>query len=261
MVHFLYLTSDFATVDEVIREMPEPIETSHAVYRQPRSQLYSFLDELSLLETMKNDDPPPTVVIDGNDQPLDRAAAIGAHALQRILRRELEEINSALCRPCNCTLCCIGPDGQMRQDFFEIPLADDETTLFRCPQTDTALSRAHLSMDAEPLLIAGDPFYTSPASRLIRWKKGWSLILPKESRCPNLDCQGRCEVYPDRPDVCRRPQLFAYILEPTKRPDIFRLRNTLLGVIDCPYVAKLRDEIAAYAAASELQLILRHNKQ
>ena len=39
------------------------------------------------------------------------------------------------------------------------------------------------------------------------------------------------------------------------------LRETLLAVIDCPYVQTLQEEIAAYAAACELELVLRENKQ
>ncbi|MCI5127672.1 MAG: hypothetical protein D3907_04035, partial [Candidatus Electrothrix sp. AUS3] len=40
----------------------------------------------------------------------------------------------------------------------------------------------------------------------------------------------------------------------------YRIRNSLLAVTDCPYVQLLQDEIAAYAAASELQCILKANK-
>ena len=43
-------------------------------------------------------------------------------------------------------------------------------------------------------------------------------------------------------------------------PNFFRLRNTLLAVMDCPYVQELQDVIALYAAASELELIFRRNK-
>jgi hypothetical protein len=39
-----------------------------------------------------------------------------------------------------------------------------------------------------------------------------------------------------------------------------RLRRTLLAIIDCPYVEVLQEEIAAYAAACELNLVIKRNK-
>ena len=38
------------------------------------------------------------------------------------------------------------------------------------------------------------------------------------------------------------------------------LRQSLLAVVDCPYVRQLQEEIAAYAAACELEMVFRHNK-
>ena len=38
------------------------------------------------------------------------------------------------------------------------------------------------------------------------------------------------------------------------------IRRSLLAVLDCPYVRLLQDEIATFAAASELDLVFRHNK-
>ena len=40
-----------------------------------------------------------------------------------------------------------------------------------------------------------------------------------------------------------------------------RIRQSLLAVVDCPYVQELQDEIVEYAAASELHLLLKQNKQ
>ena len=116
--------------------------------------------------------------------------------------------------------------------------------------------------DLPPLQIDGQDFYHRCDMVLIHWRRGWSLILPQESRCPNLEDSGRCLVYPDRPDVCRRPQIFPYVLEPVEHrgQPAFRLRQSLLGVIDCPYVQQLQDEIAAFAAACELEMVFRHNK-
>ncbi len=80
-----------------------------------------------------------------------------------------------------------------------------------------------------------------------------------------LDGKGRCSIYDNRPQVCRKPQIFPYLLEKEQghradgRP-VFRLRNTLLAVMDCPYVQQLQHDIALYAAASELELVFRRNK-
>ena len=105
-------------------------------------------------------------------------------------------------------------------------------------------------------------FWLQTLSAKVFGFQGWSLILPRESSCPNLATSGRCRVYPDRPQVCRRPQIFPYMVEPMELhgQSILRLRQTLLAVVDCPYVRLLQDEIAAYAAACELEMIFRHNK-
>jgi Fe-S-cluster containining protein len=87
------------------------------------------------------------------------------------------------------------------------------------------------------------------------------MILPRNTSCPALEDNGRCRVYADRPRVCRKPQLFCYIVEPAEEPLQYRLRSSLLAVSDCPYVRELKDEIAAYAAANELELVIRGNKQ
>lgn len=150
----------------------------------------------------------------------------------------------------------------MHQAFFEIPLIQEEWRHFLVEQIYDTDSQAKQADDEMPLLVAGVPFYACSQPRLIHWQQGWSLILPKESRCPNLEDTGRCTVYPERPQVCRRPQIFPYIVEPIvlQGQAVFRLRQSLLGVMDCPYVQALQDEIAAYAAACELEIVFRHNK-
>ena len=150
----------------------------------------------------------------------------------------------------------------MRQDFFEIPLTRDEWRQFPVEQIDTAGSRAKLAEDEVPLKLAGVPFYTASGPRLVHWQRGWSLILPRDSRCPNLEESGRCRVYSARPQVCRKPQIFAYVVEPVSHQGqaAFRLRQSLLAVADCPYVQVLKDDIAAYAAACELEMVFRRNK-
>ncbi len=261
MVQFLYLTGEFATVAEVIEEMPEPIETGYAVYEQPRELLRRHGQTLALLEQLKGGEAMTEQVVDDTGRAVDRMTALTALVGQRVVEAELEPINSLLCGPCGCTLCCTGPDKSMAQEFFEIPLRDGETALFAVPVHDSGDTRACLAMDDDPLQLDGAPFYRMAGPGLVHWQSGWSLILPRSSSCPSLAEDGRCRVYADRPLVCRRPQIFCYIVEPTGREGEFRLRNSLLAVSDCPYVQLLQDEIAAYAAANELELVIRGNKQ
>lgn len=262
IIQFLYLTGDFSSFEEIINQLPEDIETGYTVYRNPAADLAPYLDLLAPLAAMKNGATPAELVVDIHDQPVERTTAVMALINQHIITRELEQINSALCAPCQCTLCCEGPAREMHQDFFEIPLVQDEWHQFPVKQIYNADSQAKLADDEVPLLVAGSPFYTCSQPRLIHWRRGWSLILPRESRCPNLEASGRCMVYPKRPQVCRRPQIFPYIVEPVARQGqaVFRLRQSLLGVMDCPYVQALQDDIAAYAAACELEIVFRHNK-
>jgi len=262
MVQFLYLTGPFATVAEVIAEMPEPIETGYTSYEHPRQLLRGHLDHLLALESLKNGEQPALQIVDEAGNPLDEMTAVTSLVSQRIMEEELEAINSALCGPCGCTLCCIGPDREMRQEFFEIPLQDEEKDIFSIPSHDTPESRCcHPMDDGHVLQVAGSPFYQRSEPELVHWQKGWSLILPRDSSCPGLAENGRCRVYAQRPQVCRRPQIFSYVLEPLEQADRYRLRSSLLAVTDCPYVRILQQEIAAYAAACELEPVLKGNKQ
>jgi len=264
IVQFLYLTGDFATVDEVIAELPDEIETGYARYAHAAADLAPYADLLQPLEALKGGKRPEEQVVDGEGNPVDAMTAAIALVSQRVLTRELEQINSLLCGPCGCILCCVGPEASMVQSYFEIPLQAGEVDFFRLEQIDTPVSRAHLVGDEPPLQTAGGDFFDRPDPVLIHWQSGWSLILPRASRCPNLEASGRCLVYPDRPEVCRRPQIFPYVVEPVRGEErgatVLRLRQSLLAVLDCPYVRLLQDEIAAYAAACELEMVFRHNK-
>ena len=144
-------------------------------------------------------------------------------------------------------------------------MLSDETDSFALQRIDTVLSRSYRVDDEPSLQIGGDAFYDRPEPVLIHWSHGWSLILPRESQCPNLERAGNCRIYPLRPQVCRRPQIFPYMVEPVAAPEhvhpVFRLRGSLLAVVDCPYVRQLQDDIAAYAAACELDMIFRRNKE
>lgn len=261
MVQFLYLTGPFDRVEEVIDEMPEPIETGYALYENPRELLRSHLEHLRMLEGMKSGEETGLQVVNESGEPVDEMTALASLVSQWIMEDELETINSVLCGPCGCTLCCIGPSGAMNQEFFEIPLKAEEKELFPVTRHDSAASRSRLALNDEVLQVDGASFYQLPDPGLFRWQNGWSLILPRESSCPGLEENGRCRVYLTRPQVCRRPQIFSYVLEKTDKPDQFRLRDSLLAITDCPYVQVLQGEIAAYAAACELELVLKENKQ
>ena len=265
IVQFLYLTGDFTTPNEVIAALPEEIETGYALYRDPGRILGEWHDLLQPLVDLKAGIPPGVTVVDAGGQPLDAMTATTALVAQAVLTRELEAINSALCAPCGCTLCCVGPTRTMDQCFFEIPLAEAETGLFTAEQVETGLSRPVLLEEEPALWRQGRACYDRDTPVLLRWREGdASLVLSRETACPNLTGSGHCRVYADRPQVCRRPQIFAYVVEPVESQPpgqpMLRMRQSLLAVVDCPYVDLLRDEIAAYAAACELELILRRNK-
>ncbi|MCI5148460.1 MAG: hypothetical protein D3916_03530 [Candidatus Electrothrix sp. MAN1_4] len=268
MVQFMHqLIGPGAKVENIIAEMTEPIETAYTFYTAPDTLLRRYLNQLQLLETVGTERQPDELnveVVDESGQPVDEVTACTALINQRILEAELEEINALLCTPCHCRLCCVGPEKDMEQEFFEIPLQEEETTLFaRQPHHDTPDTRCHSALDETCLLIDGRPFYQrvnqASSPELFHWQNGWSMILPKDSSCPALEQNGRCSVYSLRPQVCRRPQIFSYIIEPLEQGR-YMLRNSLLAVTDCLYVQFLKKEINAYAAACELDCILKANK-
>lgn len=265
MLRFLFLIGPQETVAEVIDELPEPIETAGAVYDRPRALLAEYMQSLARLELMKQGKFSPAGMVDDENNPVDPLTADFALLQQEVLTAELEKINSLLCGPCSCSLCCIGPDQDMAQEFFEIPLSPGELELFPITRHDSEASRLHRSGDEDELLLDGRPFYRRVLPVLVHWRNGWSVILPRESACPNLEPgTARCRIYDSRPVVCRRPQIFPYMVEPVdgfpEGRDAYRLRRSLLAIADCPYVRDLRDEIADYAAASELHLVLKRNK-
>ena len=141
IVQFLYLTGDFATPQEIVAQMPVDIETGYTVYQDAASDLAPYLDLLAPFAALKAGKPMQQLVIDSAGNPLDPTTATSALVAQSILSRELERINSLLCAPCHCTLCCVGPDVSMSQAYFEIPLGDDEVGSFALEQVDNAGSR------------------------------------------------------------------------------------------------------------------------
>ncbi len=157
----------------------------------------------------------------------------------------------------------------MRQHFFEIPLSDSEVELFDLPTIATEESRA-THANAEPSLLRdGRPFYETE-SALYRWQYGWGMVLPRGSICSHLEEQkGACRIYPDRPSVCLKPQIFPYALERSPENDglvdgtivpAYVSRNKILAVWDCPYVRELKDDIARYAEMCSLEPVFVENK-
>ena len=269
IVQLLYLTGPFDRIEPIFDELIEPIETETATYQKPGELLRPFLKELEALEVLKHPAKVSYRVISKNFEDLDQFEALELMICQQIVSKELEKINSLLCGPCGCTLCCVGPTDDMGHDFFEIPLADSETGLFDLVQIDSQESRERGPNSEMVLQVNDTPFYQNP-SALYHWQQGWSLILPKKSQCPNLDnTTGGCKIYPQRPEVCRKPQIFSYALERATEHDrtddgheiaAYIGRGKLLAIWDCPYVQELKDEIATYAELCGLEPIFKQNK-
>ncbi|MEN8257430.1 MAG: YkgJ family cysteine cluster protein [Thermodesulfobacteriota bacterium] len=266
----LYLTGPFEALNDVLEALQEPVETGGLRYKEPAGLLASYLEAMAPYERFKNPQEPSRIILSAELTGLDQFEALDAWVAQNVLNQELEEINSLLCGPCGCRLCCIGPEADMGQEFFEIPLQESEAPFFPLPQTESNESRQASSTDNEPLEIDGKPFYADESPRLIHWQRGWSMVLPRHSTCPNLDqTSGGCTIYPDRPDVCRRPQIFSYALERLPEHDqeyegkiltAFTRKDKILAVWDCPYVKQFQQEIGTYAQICGMEPIFKENK-
>jgi hypothetical protein len=161
MLRLLFMIGPHATVAEVVDELPEPIETAGAVYDRPRALLAEYGRNLAGLELMKQGRFSHVGMVDDQNNPVDPLTADFALLQQEVLTAELEKINSLLCGPCSCKLCCIGPDPGMVQEFFEIPLQPGELDSFPITRHDSAVSRHHRSGDEDELLL-GRPALLSP---------------------------------------------------------------------------------------------------
>jgi len=282
MVQFLYLTGPFTGVAEVLKRLTKAVELQGILYENPGRMLEEFADVLQEFEVMKGKKKVSAglpFIIDEKGEPLAKRPTLEHWIRQQVLSRELAVINSLLCGPCGCVLCCTGPNsefdeaagfkGRMRQEFFEIPLGDEELDLCNLRRIDTEESRRLTTRTEPPLQLGQVPFFRQKRA-LYHWKNGWSLILPAGSACPQLAVETRrCLVYEKRPAVCRKPQIFAFILEKTedtaKRSDgalipVYMARNKILAVWDCPYVRSLQQEIAAYAEFCGLEPVFRKSK-
>ncbi len=259
---FLCLAAPEKGARELIEELPSGLEAGPVQYRSPADAMLAHVDVVDRFKawTAGAGPYPPFPVTLPEGREMDPLEAALRWAKQEILSRELEVINSLLCGPRGCVLCCTGPDEDARHLFFEIPLYQKELPLFQgLEHHDSSKSRSKTPYDEEELLISSDPFYKR-APLLIRWRTGWSLVLGKGQACPNL-VEGRCVVYSGRPEVCRKPQIFPYIAE--KRGDkdeAATASNTILAVLDCPYVQELKSDIEEYARMCEADLVFKTNK-
>ena len=268
LVQLLFLTWPFATVSEVVAELNEPIETV-VRYEEPAKALAPYLDLMGEYQRLKEPAPPAGyTIVDEDLNPLSPMEAIDLWVSQQVVNRELETINSLLCGPCLCANCCTGPSAGLRQEFFEIPLAEAETSLFALPKIDTPDSRKLTAYSDPPLMVAGRAFFDQGLT-LCYWYSGWSMILPRGTACPHLQARQACAIYPQRPEVCRRPPIFAYVIDRAAECDatkpraitpVYGRQEKILAVWDCPYVRRFQKEIAAYAEYSELEPIFKENK-
>ncbi len=255
----LFLATPEDDITSLVGSLTEPVDTGDVTYDNPAAILAPYIDLLADLAILKGRGQLPVTILDTSGTAIDPFEAVDLWVSHRILVRELEQINGRLCAPCNCTLCCTGPDGD--HFFFEIPLSEKETDLFTgLPRIDSEKSRRTTAYDDPPLMVKDRPFYEHDPC-LVRWRTGFGMILPRNGRCTHLDRDGRCAIYPQRPEVCRRPQIFSYLLEQDREnPDTFTTRRTLLAVWDCPYVRQMEDAIAEYGRLCGLEVLFRQNK-
>jgi Fe-S-cluster containining protein len=278
MVQFIYLTGPFTEVEQVIAQFTEPVETKTARYEDPATILAPYLPMMKGIEPLKSTEGHAVpLIVDAQSKPVNRFTAMESWIGQQILEMELEKINSLLCGPNACVLCCVGPDyglasdagRQMTQDFFEIPLTGQETAHFELPKIESEETRSRTANMEPALHVDGRPFYEQGPA-IYHWQNGWAMILPARSACPQLDGEGHiCRIYPQRPAVCRRPQIFPYLIEKSDAQSsdyrqgpnsVYATRQKLLAVWDCPYVRNFKEEIAAFAAACRLEPVFMENK-
>jgi len=282
MVQFLYLTGPFAKIEEVVSRLTKSVELEGVEYEEPQQMLrpyMAFLQEFEVLKGKKRLSASLPFIVNEKQEPVAKRQALELWIRQQILSLELEPINSLLCEPCGCVLCCTGPNsefdeaagykGRMKQKFFEIPLTEKETDLFPVERIDSEQSRTMTAQSDPSLQREHKPYYEHQMA-LYHWENGWSLILPEGSVCPHLLPEAKkCGVYVKRPVVCRKPQIFAYVLEKTsdtaKRSDgalipVYMARSKVLAIWDCPYVRKFQDLIGVYAEMSGLEPVFKKSK-
>jgi len=256
LIEMISLAGGFRKLNALLNELPDEIDMDCGVYSDPAGILAPYED---LIDPLLNPDDTFHLKILNGTKELSPIDAQKAYFKQKILERELEAINSLLCSPLGCNLCCTGPGQKDSQLFFEIPLTTEEVSIFNVRSLRDSRSLSSNPYEDPPLMVDGLPFYEKTPI-IIYWSHGPGLILGKGVRCPRLSHDNRCTIYEWRPNTCRRPQIFPYVID--KKPDrsIFALENKLLAIIECPYVQALKAEIHTYASCSGLDLIIAPNK-
>lgn len=263
---FIYMASPYEDPHELFAELPFPIELKGSIQYENLDCVEPYKSELlDFIRAVKGQfkpDLPDIYDVSGNK--LDFFQALHLFFKQIFIEKELFFLNARFCASEHCMLCCEGPSQSSQKIFWEIPLADAETSSFDCPGYASEESLKKTSEDG--LLIDNIPFYELQKPAIIHWSSGPSLILPKGVRCPNLKANGRCEKYETRPYTCRKPQVFSYILDTSplspsgKLKNSFVARDSLLAVWDCPYVKRLKDDMAQYASLCDTEIIFIENK-
>ena len=113
MVQFLYLRSPVGTIEEVLGLLTKPVELENVLYENPPDLLRpygSFLQEFEILKGRRKPASALPFIVNEKDEPVAKRQALELWIRQQILSRELETINSLLCGPCGCVLCCTGPN-------------------------------------------------------------------------------------------------------------------------------------------------------
>ena len=255
LVLLLYITGGFSSLHELLEELKGPMEVDDYTYHDPQKTISPHIEPLQQAVDILtgNTNQISATAFEKNGDPCDALESAFLLAQQQVIEKELEKINSILCAPCSCTLCCTGPKSDDLQEYFEIPLSEHELVQFDLNRIEDNRTITTTAPEAEKKW----PFYKdSPA--LFHWSSGWSLILPKESSCPNLSKEGRCKIYENRPYVCKKPQIFSYVLE--KQNDKLIKQEKLLAITDCPYVKNLKEEIAKYGRLCGLEVVFSRNK-
>jgi Fe-S-cluster containining protein len=258
----LYLTSPYETWEELLQALPPELSVDETIYEDPASKLthvHMNTRWLELLRQGSGGNGLPVVINEGNDT-LDMFSTVLCLLKQQVMEAELETVNSLFCASMKCALCCKGPEPDAVQEFFEIPLQPQELSLFAFQPIETPFQGGFDACSADIFQIDERPFYLLPPA-VYHWRHGYSLILTKGASCPHLTGNMRCNIYEKRPNVCRKPQIFAYVLEQQPdKPHVSLERDTLLAITDCPYVRLLEKELERYAVLNEVTLMLKPNK-
>ncbi len=191
MVQFLYLTGPFETIEEVLSRLTKSVELEGVLYENPQGMLKPYatlLKEFEVIKGKKKLSAGLPFIINEKEEPVAKRQALELWIKQQIISQELETINSLLCGPCGCVLCCTGPNsgfdeasgfkGKMKQEFFEIPLEDNEVDLFGLKRIDTEDSRTMTAQSDPPLQLEQTPFYKHEMA-LYHWKMAGVLCCRK----------------------------------------------------------------------------------